>query len=76
YIHRQTLAGVMRFTTTELGALEAKIAGAADRALGLELDLFEHLSEAVLGHAGPIKQAAEAIATLDVASANATLAVE
>ncbi|MBN8937965.1 MAG: DNA mismatch repair protein MutS [Rhizobiales bacterium] len=76
YIHRQTLAGVMRFTTTELGALEAKIAGAADRALGLELDLFERLSEAVLGHAEPIKQAAEAIATLDVASANATLAVE
>src|SRR5439155_7932894 len=34
FIHRQTLAGQVRFTTTELGELEAKIASAADRALG------------------------------------------
>ena len=33
FIHRQTLAGQVRFTTTELAALEAKIASAADRAL-------------------------------------------
>src|SRR5262249_44893779 len=33
FIHRQTLAGQVRFTTTELGELEAKIASAADRAL-------------------------------------------
>src|SRR5262249_8831232 len=37
FIHRQTLAGQVRFTTTELGELEAKIASAAERALGLEL---------------------------------------
>ena len=41
FIHRQTLAGQVRFTTTELGELEAKIANAADRALGLELETFE-----------------------------------
>src|SRR5262249_25115181 len=29
FIHRQTLAGQVRFTTTELGELEAKIASAA-----------------------------------------------
>ena len=28
FIHRQTLAGQVRFTTTELGELEAKIANA------------------------------------------------
>ena len=44
FIHRQTLAGQMRFTTTELGELEAKIASAADRALGLELEIFERLA--------------------------------
>ena len=33
FIHRQTLAGQVRFTTTELAELEAKIASAADRAL-------------------------------------------
>src|SRR6185295_16993503 len=47
FIHRQTLAGQVRFTTTELGELEAKIASAADRALGLELEVFERLSAAV-----------------------------
>ena len=33
FIHRQTMASAMRFTTTELGALEQKIASAAERAL-------------------------------------------
>ena len=46
FIHRQTLAGQVRFTTTELGELEAKIASAADRALGLELEIFERLAAA------------------------------
>ena len=48
FIHRQTLAGQVRFTTTELGELEAKIANAADRALGLELEIFEKLSAIAL----------------------------
>src|SRR3989442_1664505 len=32
FIHRQTLAGQTRFTTAELGEIEAKIANAGDRA--------------------------------------------
>ena len=44
FIHRQTLAGQVRFTTSELGEIEAKIANAGDRALGLELEIFERLS--------------------------------
>ena len=44
FIHRQTLAGQIRFTTTELGELESKIASAAERALGLELEIFERLT--------------------------------
>ena len=47
FIHRQTLAGQVRFTTTELGELEAKIANAADRALALELEIFDRLAAAV-----------------------------
>src|SRR5712692_4589396 len=43
FIHRQTLAGQTRFTTAELGEIEAKIANAGDRALGLELEIFERL---------------------------------
>jgi DNA mismatch repair protein MutS len=76
FIHRQTLAGQVRFTTTELGQLEAKIANAAGRALNLELDLFEELNAAVVAASEAIKAAAEALGVLDVSSALATLAVE
>ncbi len=76
FIHRQTLAGQVRFTTTELGGLESKIASAADRALGLELEAFERLSATVIAGSDAIKAAAEALAMLDVASALATLAAE
>ena len=41
FVHRQTMAGAMRFSTVELGELEAKIASAADRALKIELGLFD-----------------------------------
>src|SRR5712692_10495161 len=76
FIHRQTLAGQVRFTTTELGELEAKIANAANRALGIELDTFEKLAATVTAAADTIKAAAEALATLDVTCALAQLAVE
>ena len=76
FIHRQTLAGQVRFTTTELGELEAKIASAADRALGLELDIFERLCAAVIAEGDAIKDCAEALARLDVAGALAQLAAE
>ncbi len=76
FIHRQTLAGQVRFTSTELGGLEAKIANAADRALGLELEIFDRLSARVVAAAEDIKAAGRALAATDVAAALATLAVE
>jgi DNA mismatch repair protein MutS len=76
FIHRQTLAGQVRFTTTELGDLEAKIANAADRALGLELEIFERLAASVTAESAAIKAAAEALAILDVSTALAAIAVE
>jgi DNA mismatch repair protein MutS len=76
FIHRQTLAGQVRFTTTELGELEAKIASAADRALGIELETFDKLAATVITAATAIKDAAGALAILDVATALSQLAVE
>jgi DNA mismatch repair protein MutS len=76
FIHRQTTAGQVRFTTTELGELESKIATAAERALALELEIFERMAGAVAAASVTIKDAAEAIAALDVACALAALAVE
>ncbi len=76
FIHRQTTAGQVRFTTTELGELEAKIANAADRALALELSIFDRLAATVAAASAPIKAAADALAIVDVVSALAALAVE
>jgi DNA mismatch repair protein MutS len=76
FIHRQTLAGQVRFTTTELGELEAKIASAADRALALELAIFDRLSAAVVAASSGLTAAADALAVVDVAAALAALAVE
>ncbi len=76
FIHRQTLAGQVRFTTTELGELEAKIASAADRALGIELATFERLATMVAAKSAQIRGAAEALAVLDVECALATLAAD
>jgi DNA mismatch repair protein MutS len=76
FIHRQTLAGQVRFTTNELGELEAKIASAAERALGLELEIFERLAASVIAEIDAIKACAEALARLDAASSLAHLAAE
>ncbi len=48
FIHRQTLAGQVRFTTAELGETEAKIANAGERALNLELEIFDRLPRSAL----------------------------
>ena len=76
FIHRQTTAGQVRFTTTELGELEAKIASAADRALALELEIFDRLAGAITAASAAVKDAADALAAIDVATALANLAVE
>lgn len=76
FIHRQTIASSVRFTTVELGELEGKIRGAADKALALELELFADLVGEVLARAEAVAEAARALAALDVAAALAELAVE
>jgi DNA mismatch repair protein MutS len=76
FIHRQTLAGQVRFTTAELGELETKIANAADRALAIELETYARLAASVAAAAANIKAAAEALAMLDVSAALAQVAVE
>ncbi len=76
FIHRQTMANAVRYTTVALGELEDKISRAGERALARELSLFDELVEKVK-EAGPaILSAAEAIARIDVAASHAELAVE
>lgn len=73
FIHRQTMANAMRFTTTELAGLETKIANAADRALSIELSVFETLARDAVSEAERIRAGAEALAVLDVSAALALL---
>ena len=76
FIHRQTMASAMRFTTTELAGLESKIANAADRALSIELAVFDRLLGEAVEHADAIRSAASALAEIDVSAALACLASE
>jgi len=76
FIHRQTLANQVRFTTVELADLDARIAAAGERALAIEVDTFEAWRAAAVDLATPIGAAARALAQLDVASAIAEWAVE
>ncbi len=74
FIHRQTLASAVRFTTTSLADLDAKIARARDEALARELEIFGALVAAVSAQSEAIAAAADAIAALDIAAAGAHLA--
>jgi DNA mismatch repair protein MutS len=76
FVHRQTLANVMRFSTLELGELEARITTAADRALALELDIFAKLTERVLADQASLAAASAALAELDHHAGLAELAIE
>ncbi len=68
FIHRQTNAGSIRFTTTELAELDAKISRAGEATLARELALFKDLAARAAAIEAPIRAAAEALASLDVAA--------
>lgn len=75
FIHRQTLANSVRFSSSELAALAGKISEAADKALAIEHQIFATLVNDVITKANAISKAAQALAVIDVATALATLAI-
>ncbi|MCT4655561.1 MAG: DNA mismatch repair protein MutS [Cohaesibacter sp.] len=74
FIHRQTLANAVRFTTTTLADLEAKIASAGSKAMAIELEIFSHLAGQILAASSAIKAASHAFAVFDVSASLAALA--
>ncbi|KFC68727.1 DNA mismatch repair protein MutS [Devosia sp. LC5] len=74
FIHRQTLANAMRFTTTELADLEGRIARAHEAALDIEIRIFSSLRSEALGRTDALRELADALAELDVTAALAHLA--
>jgi len=76
FIHRQTTANAVRFTTLELSELETKILNAGNRAQEIERALFQSLREAVLAEHDAIGTTARALAELDLSAALARRAAE
>ncbi|MCC1481042.1 DNA mismatch repair protein MutS [Roseibaca sp. Y0-43] len=74
FIHRQTTANQVRFTTVELSEMETRILNAGGRALEIEKRLFDGLRAEVLDAAAALSQTARALAEIDLASALADLA--
>ena len=76
YIHRQTLANAVRFTTPELADLASRIADAAAQVLAQELAMFDEMVAATLQHGDEIARAAQALGDLDALLALSELAQE
>ncbi|QBY02050.1 DNA mismatch repair protein MutS [Rhodophyticola sp. CCM32] len=76
FIHRQTTANAVRFTTVDLSELETKILNAGQRALAIEKTLFQALHADILDNHARIGQTARALAEMDIATALADLARE
>lgn len=74
FIHRQTTANQVRFTTLELSELETRILNAGAHALEIEKRIFDGLRQAILDQAGPIGDASRALAEIDLAAGFADLA--
>ena len=74
FIHRQTTANQVRFTTVALSEMETKILNAGNRALEIEKRLYEILKSAILESAALITQTARALAEIDLATSLAHLA--
>ena len=74
FIHRQSIASAVRFSTVELGELEQKIAVAGGRAVAMELEFFRSFGEQVMRERRALSAAAAAFAALDVFSSLAQLA--
>ena len=74
FIHRQTMANAMRFTTAELADIESRMAVAGDRATAIEMEIFTTLTARVVEMGEHIASVAAALAETDVASALGELA--
>ena len=76
FIHRQTTAGQVRFTTLALSDIETRILNSANHALEIEKRHYSSLKARILDASAPIAQAARALAEIDLAAAFADLSAE
>ena len=74
YVRKQTLANAERFVTAELADYEAKILGADERRVALELEAFDRLRRRVAVSGRRLLPLAEMVARLDTLAALAEVA--
>ncbi|MBN7783430.1 DNA mismatch repair protein MutS [Ponticoccus gilvus] len=74
FIHRQTTANQVRFTTVELSDLETRILNAGNEALEIEKRLYEALKAAILEQAPALSTLALALSEFDLTLGLAELA--
>ena len=74
FIHRQTTANQVRFTTLPLSDIETRILNAGNHALDIEKRHYLALRDTVLAQQAPISAAAAALAEIDLAAGFADLA--
>ncbi|MFN7164071.1 MAG: DNA mismatch repair protein MutS [Hyphomonas sp.] len=76
FIHRQTMAGAVRFSTTELADLAGRISRAEEESKSIEITLFDGFCARVSAESEPLAAHAAALADIDVAAGNAVWADE
>ncbi len=74
FIHRQTTANQVRFTTVDLSEIETRILNAGGRALEIEKRLYSSLTQAIIAQAGPLGALARALSEIDLTAGLAHLA--
>ncbi len=74
FVHRQTLANVVRFTTVELSELERDISSAADKIIAIEQNIFAQIAQQISDLSLNIGNIARAISAIDLYSSLAELA--
>lgn len=76
FIHRQSVLNAVRFTTVELSELENEVNSSVEKALEMELRIYEELSLHAIAQVDAISRGAEVLAILDVSAGLAELAEE
>ena len=74
FIHRQTTANAVRFTTVELSNLETRIINAGQQALEIEKRIFGELRQKIMAEAASLSELSRALAEIDLAAGLAELA--
>lgn len=74
YVRKQTLKNAERYITEELKEYEEKVLTAQDKAIAIELELFEQLQSMVVAKRAQLQRTASALAKLDVLMCLASIA--